>query len=76
MAGGRDYGYLWWIEDYPYQGRSIRAHFMGGNGGQIAMLIPELQLSIVFNAGNYSDRVMFRIQEELIPKYILPAIME
>jgi hypothetical protein len=49
---------------------------MGGNGGQIAMLVPELQLSIVFNAGNYSDRVMFRIQEELVPTYILPAIME
>ena len=76
MDGGRDYGYLWWIEDYPYQGRSVRAHFMGGNGGQIAMLIPELQLSVVFNAGNYSSRVGFRIQEELIPKYILPAVTE
>jgi CubicO group peptidase (beta-lactamase class C family) len=74
--GERDYGYLWWVEDYPYKGRSIRAHFMGGNGGQIAMLVPELQLSIVFNAGNYSDRVMFRIQEELIPNYILPAITD
>lgn len=76
IDGGRDYGYLWYTEDYPYKGRTVRAHFMGGNGGQIAMLIPELQLSIVFNAGNYSDRVMFRIQQELIPEYILPAISE
>jgi len=76
MDGGRDYAYLWWIADYPYRGRTMRAHFMGGNGGQIAMLIPELDLSVVFNAGNYSDRVMFRIQEELIPNFILPAIME
>ena len=36
----------------------------------------ELDLTIVFHAGNYSDRVGFRIQEELIPQYILPAIME
>jgi hypothetical protein len=49
---------------------------MGGNGGQIAMLVPALQLSIVFNAGNYSDRVGFRIQEDLIPNYILPAILD
>jgi hypothetical protein len=49
---------------------------MGGNGGQIAMLVPVLQLGIVFNAGNYSDRVMFRIQEELIPEYILPSITD
>jgi CubicO group peptidase (beta-lactamase class C family)/uncharacterized protein YkuJ len=76
MDGGRDYGYLWWTEDYDYKGRKLRAHFMGGNGGQIAMLVPELDLTIVFNAGNYSSRVGFRIQEELIPNYILPAILD
>jgi len=73
---GRDYGYLWYTVDYPYRDRIVRAHFMGGNGGQIAMLVPELQLSIVFNAGNYSDRVMFRIQNDLIPTFILPAIVD
>jgi CubicO group peptidase (beta-lactamase class C family) len=72
----RDYGYLWWTVDYPFRDRTVRAHFMGGNGGQIAMLVPELQLSIVFNAGNYSDRVMFRIQEELVPDFILPSVMD
>ena len=76
MDGGRDYGFLWWTEDYPYQGETVRAHFMGGNGGQIAMLIPELEIAMVFNAGNYSDRAGYRIQEELIPNYILPAIMD
>jgi len=76
MDGDRDYSFLWWIEDYPYKGETVRAHFMGGNGGQIAMLIPELDVTVVFNAGNYTDRVAFRIQEELIPNYILPAIMD
>jgi len=76
LDGGRDYGYLWWTEDYAYKGGTVRAHFMGGNGGQIAMLVPELDLAIVFNAGNYSDRVMFRIQNELIPDYILPAVID
>lgn len=76
IDGGRDYGYLWWTGDYPYRGRTVRAHFMSGNGGQLAMLVPELDVSIVFNAGNYSDRVMFRIQEELVPEYILPALSE
>lgn len=76
IDNGRDYGYLWWTVDYPYKDRMVRAHFMGGNGGQIAMLVPELQLSVVFNAGNYSDRVMFRISEELIPEFVLPAIVD
>ena len=61
---------------------NIRGHWIqprskfGGNGGQVAMLVPDLELCIAFNAGNYSDRVGFRIQNELIPKYILPAISE
>jgi CubicO group peptidase (beta-lactamase class C family) len=76
IDGGRDYGYLWWTEDYEFKGRTVRAHFMGGNGGQIAMLVPEFDLGIVFNAGNYSDRVSFQIQNELIPNYILPAIID
>ena len=76
INGGRDYGYLWWTIDYPFGGGSVRAHFMGGNGGQIAMLVPDLRLVIVFNAGNYSDRVGFRIQDEIIPKYILPAVKQ
>ncbi len=76
IDGGRDYGYLWWTEDYPFRGGTLRAHFMGGNGGQVAMLVPELDLAIVFNGGNYSDRVGFRILNELIPNYILPAISQ
>jgi CubicO group peptidase (beta-lactamase class C family) len=74
IDGGRDYGYLWWTTDYPLESGVVRTHFMAGNGGQIAMLVPDLDLAIVFNAGNYSDRVSFRIQEELIPRYILPAV--
>ena len=70
----RDYGWQVWTADYPYQGRTVRAHFLAGNGGQIAMLVPELSLTIAFNAGNYGDRVMLKIQNELIPQVILPAI--
>jgi CubicO group peptidase (beta-lactamase class C family) len=52
----RKYGYLWWVEDYPYKGRNVRAFFAGGNGGQIVMGIPELDLIVSFYGGNYSDR--------------------
>ena len=53
--GTRKYGYQWWVEDYPYKGRTVRAFFAGGNGGQIVMGIPELNLVIAFYGGNYSD---------------------
>ena len=68
------YGYLWWSITYPYKGKTVRAFFAGGNGGQLVMGIPDLDLVVAFYAGNYSDPVMYKIQEELVPKYILPAI--
>jgi CubicO group peptidase (beta-lactamase class C family) len=70
----RDYGYLWWVQDYPYQGRTVRAFFAGGNGGQIAMAIPELDLAIAFFGGNYGSRATFTAQRSYVPEHILPAV--
>lgn len=70
----RQYGYLWWIIDYPYGDRTVKAFFAGGNGGQVIAGIPELDLVVAFYAGNYSDPVLYKIQEEFIPEYILPAV--
>ncbi|HEX8847804.1 MAG TPA: serine hydrolase [Pyrinomonadaceae bacterium] len=74
--GTRMYGYLWWVEDYPYEGRKVRAFFAGGNGGQIVMGIPELDLVVAFYGGNYSDRALFIPQWVYVPRYILPAVNE
>ncbi len=73
MRGIR-YGYLWWVADYPYKGRTVRAFFAGGNGGQVVMGIPELDLVIAFYGGNYSDPVLYIPQRVFVPEYILPAV--
>ena len=70
----RGYGYLWWVTDLPWADGTVKAFFAGGNGGQVVMGIPELELLVSVFAGNYSDRVMYRIQEELVPEYILEAV--
>jgi CubicO group peptidase (beta-lactamase class C family) len=70
----RHYGYLWWVIDYPYKGGSVKAFFAGGNGGQVVIAIPELDLLVTFFAGNYNDRVLYRMQDEFVPDYILPAV--
>ncbi len=72
----RGYGYLWWTVEYPYKDRAVRAFFAGGNGGQVVIGVPELDLLVAFFAGNYSDRTLFRYQEEFFPEYILPAVRE
>jgi CubicO group peptidase (beta-lactamase class C family) len=71
---GQTYGYLWNSFAYPYQGRKLHAYFPGGNGGQVYIGIPDLDLLIAFTGGNYADPVLFRSQREFVPQDILPAI--
>jgi CubicO group peptidase (beta-lactamase class C family) len=71
------YGYLWWVIDYPYKGRTVRAFFAAGNGGQAAIGIPELDMAVAIYAGNYADnQVIFQLQRDYVPKYILPSVDE
>lgn len=72
--GSIGYGYLWWVTDLPYQSRTVRGFYAGGNGGQVVMGIPELHLVIGFFGGNYAHNVMFNTQRVYMPKYILPAV--
>jgi CubicO group peptidase (beta-lactamase class C family) len=68
------YGYLWWTTEYPHRGRNVRAFFASGNGGQVVMTIPELDLVLAFFGGNYNDVGGRTAQRAYVPKYILPAI--
>ncbi len=73
-TSGQTYGYLWNSVEYPYRGRKLHAYFPGGNGGQVYIGIPDLDLLIAFTGGNYADRVLFRAQREFVPEDILPAV--
>jgi CubicO group peptidase (beta-lactamase class C family) len=68
------YGYLWWVADYPYRGRSVRGYSARGNGGQLVLVFPELDMVVAFFAGNYADVISRAVNDELVPKYILPAL--
>jgi CubicO group peptidase (beta-lactamase class C family) len=71
---GIHYGYLWWVIDFPHKGRTVRAFFAGGNGGQVVMGVPELELVVAFYGGNYSDPALYVPQRRYVPEYILPAV--
>jgi CubicO group peptidase (beta-lactamase class C family) len=72
---GQQYGYLWNSKEYPYKSGTVRGYFAAGNGGQIFMAIPALDLVIAFWGGSYADGGATRFaQRYLIPQDILPAV--
>jgi CubicO group peptidase (beta-lactamase class C family) len=70
------YGYNWWMEDFPYKERKVRAVMALGAGGQIITVVPELELVVAFFAGNYSSRVQMELGHNYVPRYILPAVRQ
>ena len=70
------YGYNWWMQDYPYKDRAIRAVQALGAGGQIITVVPELDLVVASYAGNYSSRVQIEFGQNYVPRYILPAVRQ
>jgi CubicO group peptidase (beta-lactamase class C family) len=76
QIGSRKYGYLWWMNEYPYKDRKVFAYHALGAGGQNITVIPELDLVIGSFSGSYATRAYGYFTGEAIPKYILPAIRE
>jgi CubicO group peptidase (beta-lactamase class C family) len=72
--GERGYGYLWWNAEYPYGERTVRTFSALGAGGQLVTVAPQLDLVIASYGANYSSRGWRLVQDELIPKAILPAV--
>jgi CubicO group peptidase (beta-lactamase class C family) len=70
------YGYLWWLKNYSYKGRNVRAYYASGLGGQIVMAIPELELVMAFYAGSYNDAGGAKATNVYVPEYILPALQK
>jgi len=74
LSRNQQYGWLWNSVEYAYNGKKVRAYFAGGNGGQIFMGIPDLDLVIAFTGGNYADPSLFIPQRVFVPQFILPAV--
>lgn len=70
------YGYLWWVEDYPYKDRMVRSYSARGSGGSLVFVIPELDLVVETMGGNFSNRRGARYLGNVIATSILPAIRE
>jgi CubicO group peptidase (beta-lactamase class C family) len=72
---GHQYGYGWHINPMKAAGHTYRSFSAGGNGGQIVVVIPELDMVVAFTGGSYGEfNKWYRWSLELIPQYIIPAV--
>ena len=75
IAGNR-YGYLWWHTDYEVAGESWPVSYCSGNGGNKIFVFEEQGLVIVVTASAYGQRYMHTQVDEMMSRYILPALRE
>ena len=56
-------------------GRTYREFEANGNGGQILIVLPELDMVVVFTAGNYRQGGIWgRFRDQIVGREIIPAI--
>jgi CubicO group peptidase (beta-lactamase class C family) len=69
-------GYGWHITTLHAAGRDYRAYGTSGNGGQLVVVIPSLDLVVGFTGGNYGQGLIWNgWRDKLIPDAIIPAIV-
>lgn len=72
-----EYGFGWHINRLHVGDRIFRAYSAGGNGGQIVMVIPDLDLVVGLNGGSYGEfGKWYRWGLQLVPQYIIPAVLQ
>jgi CubicO group peptidase (beta-lactamase class C family) len=70
-------GYAWHLNTLESGGREYREFEANGNGGQLLIVLPELDMSIVFTAGNYQAYgIWARFRTELVPERIIAAVRD
>jgi CubicO group peptidase (beta-lactamase class C family) len=73
-APGHGYGYTWHLFEAKVGAHTYREYMAQGNGGQLVMVIPDLDLTAVITAGNYGNFPTWRkFFEDYLPQYLIPA---
>lgn len=70
-------GYAWHRSTLKSGTRTYREYEANGNGGQFLIVVPELNLAVVFTAGNYGDYRVWRwFRDDLVANAIISAIAQ
>ncbi len=67
-------GYHWHLNTLTAGNHQWREYEANGNGGQLIIVLPELDVVVGFIAGNYNNYGTWsKFRTELTPRYIIPA---
>ena len=73
--GEGDDGYAWHLSDLKSGDRTYRCYAATGNGGQLLIVVPEVDLAVAFTAGNYGQGgIWSRFRDQIVPNGIIAAI--
>ncbi len=74
---GGSQGYIWRVDSVTVGERSYGSYEASGNGGQLLIVVPELDLSVVFTGGNYRmGGIWGRWRDNIIGGHIIPAMTD
>lgn len=69
-------GLAWHLNTLKSGGRTYRTYGATGNGGQLLVVVPEVDLAVVFTGGNYSQGGVWLRWPQIIGDKIIPAIRQ
>lgn len=69
------YGYAWHLHQMKVGNRVFQEYAAEGNGGQFVIVVPELELVVAINSGNYGDFKTWYPLQNLVADEIIPAAL-
>ncbi|MEN7341367.1 MAG: serine hydrolase domain-containing protein [Pseudomonadota bacterium] len=73
---GGTQAYIWRGDAVRVGDKAYASYEATGNGGQIVLVVPELDLAVVFTGGNYRmGYVWGRWRNQLVGEFVIPALL-
>ncbi len=76
VVDGNAYGYLWWHRRYRVGATDYPVSYCSGNGGNKIFVFETLPLVVVVTASAYGRRYMHTQVDEMMERYVLPAVVD